>query len=39
MRFVEELSPKEIAATLCKSEGAVKLMQHRALKQLKALLE
>jgi RNA polymerase sigma-70 factor (ECF subfamily) len=34
MRFIEELSPKEVAAALKKSEGAVKLIQHRALKQL-----
>ena len=38
MRFVEELSIKETAAALEKSEGAVKLLQHRALKELKALL-
>jgi RNA polymerase sigma-70 factor (ECF subfamily) len=38
MRFVEDLSPKEIAAALGKTEGAVKLLQHRALKNLKTLL-
>lgn len=38
MRFVEELSIKETAAALKKSEGAVKLLQHRALKELKTLL-
>ncbi len=38
MRFVEDLSPKEIAAALGKTEGAVKLLQHRAIKNLKALL-
>jgi len=38
MRFVEELSPKEVAAALGKTEGAVKLLQHRALKELKKLL-
>ncbi|OGZ00625.1 MAG: hypothetical protein A3A43_03145 [Candidatus Liptonbacteria bacterium RIFCSPLOWO2_01_FULL_56_20] len=38
MRFVEELSLREIAAALGKSEGAVKLLQHRAIKQLKNLL-
>ena len=38
MRFVEELSIKETADTLQKSEGAVKLMQYRALKKLKELL-
>ena len=39
MRFVEELSPKEVAAAVKKSEGAVKLIQHRAIKQLKQLLQ
>jgi RNA polymerase sigma-70 factor (ECF subfamily) len=39
MRFVEELSPKEIAVALQKSEGAVKLLQHRAVKQLQKLLK
>lgn len=35
MRFVEELSLKEVAAAIGKSEGAVKLLQHRAVRQLK----
>ena len=38
MRFVEDLSVKETAATVEKSEGAVKLMQHRAIKELKKIL-
>jgi RNA polymerase sigma-70 factor (ECF subfamily) len=38
MRFVEDLSLKETAAALKKSEGAVKLIQHRAIEQLKSLL-
>ena len=38
MRFIEDLSPKEIAVALQKSEGAVKLLQHRAVKQLQQLL-
>ncbi len=38
MRFIEELSLKEIAAAIGKSEGAVKLIQHRALKELRTLL-
>jgi RNA polymerase sigma-70 factor (ECF subfamily) len=38
MRFVEELSLKETAAALKKTEGAVKLMQHRAMKELRSLL-
>ena len=38
MRFVEDLSLKETAHAMEKSEGAIKLMQHRAIKQLKQLL-
>ncbi|HUX36112.1 MAG TPA: sigma-70 family RNA polymerase sigma factor [Candidatus Paceibacterota bacterium] len=38
MRFVEDLSIKEVAAAVEKSEGAVKLMQHRAIKELKKSL-
>ncbi len=37
MRFIEELSLKEVAAALEKSEGAIKLIQHRALKELQKL--
>ena len=39
MRFIEELSVKETAASIGKTEGAVKLMQHRAIKELKSLLQ
>jgi RNA polymerase sigma-70 factor (ECF subfamily) len=39
MKFVEELSNKEIAEALEKSEGAVRVIQHRAIKQLKKHLE
>jgi len=39
MRFIEELSIKETAAALGKSEGAIKLLQHRAIKQLRTVLE
>lgn len=39
MRFIEELSLKEVAHTLGKSEGAVKLIQHRALRELKSMLQ
>ncbi|MBI4992337.1 MAG: sigma-70 family RNA polymerase sigma factor [Candidatus Harrisonbacteria bacterium] len=39
MRFVEDMSHEEIAAILNKSEGAVRLIQHRALKELKSLYE
>jgi len=35
MRFVEELSLKETAQAIQKSEGAVKLLQHRAVAELK----
>ncbi len=35
MRFVEDMTVEEVARALKKSEGAVKLMQHRALKELK----
>jgi DNA-directed RNA polymerase specialized sigma24 family protein len=38
MRFVEDLPIKEVAAALDKSEGAVKLLQHRAIKELKKIL-
>ncbi len=39
MKFVEDRSNKEIAAALEKTEGAVRVIQHRALKQLKKHLE
>ncbi|TSA44283.1 RNA polymerase sigma factor [bacterium] len=39
MKFVEELSNKEISAALEKSEGAVRVIQHRAIKQLKKYIE
>ena len=39
MRFVEELNVKETAHAIHKTEGAVKVLQHRALKQLKLLLQ
>jgi RNA polymerase sigma-70 factor (ECF subfamily) len=38
MRFVEDLSHQEIAAALNKSEGAVRLIQHRAIQSLKNIL-
>ncbi len=38
MRFVEDLAIKDVASALEKSEGAIKLMQHRALKELKEFL-
>lgn len=39
MKFVEDLSNHEIAAALQKTEGAIRVIQHRALKQLKKYLE
>ena len=39
MKFVDELSNKEIAQVLDKSEGAIRVIQHRALKQLKSYLD
>ena len=38
MRFIEDLQIKEVASTLDKSEGAIKLLQHRALKELRKIL-
>jgi RNA polymerase sigma-70 factor (ECF subfamily) len=38
MRFVEGLSHREIASTISKSEGAVRLIQHRALNALRKSL-
>ncbi|MDI6734360.1 MAG: sigma-70 family RNA polymerase sigma factor [Patescibacteria group bacterium] len=38
MKFVDDLSNKEIAEALEKSEGAVRVIQHRALKQLKNIV-
>ena len=38
MRFVEDHSLKDAAKALGKSEGAIKLMQHRAIRQLQKLL-
>lgn len=38
MRFVEDMSLREVAKSIGKSEGAVKLMQHRATKELKKVL-
>ncbi|MBU4348357.1 RNA polymerase sigma factor [Patescibacteria group bacterium] len=37
MKFIEDLSHKEIAEALDKSEGAIRLIQHRAIKSLKEL--
>ena len=38
MRFVEDLPLKDVATAIGKTEGAVKLMQHRAVKELKRVM-
>lgn len=38
MRFVEDMSPQEIAPILNKSEGLIRAIQHKAIKRLKELL-
>lgn len=38
MRFIEDLSIKEVAEILNKTEGAIKLIQHRAIASLKKIL-
>ncbi|MDO8584931.1 MAG: RNA polymerase sigma factor [bacterium] len=38
LRFVDDLTPGEIAEALGKTEGAVRLIQHRAIKNLRAIL-
>ncbi len=37
-RFIEDLSIRETADTMNKTEGAVKLMQHRAIEELKKVI-
>lgn len=39
MRFIEELSIKEVAGALDKTEGAVKLLQYRAMRELQKMLD
>lgn len=39
MKFIEELSNKEIGDVLDKNQGAIRVIQHRALKKLKSNLE
>ncbi|PIT92858.1 MAG: hypothetical protein COU08_00205 [Candidatus Harrisonbacteria bacterium CG10_big_fil_rev_8_21_14_0_10_42_17] len=38
MRFVEDMSHREIAEAIKKTEGAVRIIQHRAINELKNLL-
>ncbi len=39
MRFVEDLSPEEVGYAIGKTAGAVRLIQHRAIKKLKTMIE
>lgn len=39
MRYLEDMTNSEIARALDKSEGAVKLLHHRAIKTLRSILE
>lgn len=39
MRFIEDLSVKETAEAVNKSEGAVKVIQHRALEKIRKILK
>lgn len=39
MRFIEELSPKETAKILNKSEISIRVIQHRTIKKLKKILD
>lgn len=39
MRFVEDMTPKEIAIVLEKSDTAIRILQHRAIKNLKHILQ
>jgi RNA polymerase sigma-70 factor, ECF subfamily len=39
LRFIEDLPLKETAVAMKKTEGAVKLMQHRAIKELKKIID
>jgi RNA polymerase sigma-70 factor (ECF subfamily) len=38
MRFIEDLSLKETARAMKRTEGAIKLLQHRAIKELQKIL-
>ena len=39
MRFVEDLSPKEVAKALNRPESTIRVLQHRAIKELQKILE
>jgi RNA polymerase sigma-70 factor (ECF subfamily) len=39
MRFLEDLSPRDVSLALGKSEGNVRVIQHRALRELRRLMD
>lgn len=39
MRFVEDLSPQEIAQALNKREGTIRIIQHRAIQKIKKIID
>jgi DNA-directed RNA polymerase specialized sigma24 family protein len=39
MRFIDDSSYEEIAAALKKSQGAIRVTLHRALKKIRAIME
>lgn len=39
LRFIEDLSTSEISKVINKSEGAIRIMQYRAIRKLKEILE
>ena len=39
MRFINDLSPAKIAESLDKSEGMIRITQHRAIRKLKKILD
>ncbi|MDQ2673935.1 MAG: hypothetical protein M3Y40_04710, partial [Chloroflexota bacterium] len=39
LRFVDGLTAREIGAVVGRSEGAVRVLQHRALRELAAMLD
>ncbi|MCD6085748.1 RNA polymerase subunit sigma-24, partial [bacterium] len=39
LRFIEGLSSKEVGKILKKSDGAIRIIQYRALKKLKEILK
>ena len=39
MHFINDISIKDIAKTLKKTEGAIRLLQHRAIDRLKKIMK